>query len=65
MTWTVEEARSVACPKCGAATGAPCTYTGKGSEKAMRQGRSHQARIDVMVPIRRANRHTEGVELIE
>ena len=56
MTWTVEEARSVACPKCGAAVGERCVYTGKGALKANARGRHHQERIDVMVTLRRQSK---------
>lgn len=66
MTWTVDEARGVACPKCGATIGAACTYSGKGSVKAMRIGRSHQERIDVMTPLRRKGwRPDHGSEVID
>lgn len=58
MTWTVTEARSVICSKCGAKIGEPCTYRGRGAEKAVRTGRSHQPRIDAMLAARK--RHKPG-----
>lgn len=32
------------CPTCGAKSGEPCTFTGKGAAKKMRQGRNHESR---------------------
>jgi hypothetical protein len=42
-----EDIRSVICPKCRAESTQPCSYSGKGSQKAMRLGRSHFARMQL------------------
>ena len=67
MTWTIEEARSVPCPKCDAQIAHPCIYTGKKAASRMRAGRSHQERIEVMVNARRAGkRHvSDDFDVIE
>ena len=67
MTWTIDEARSVHCPKCGADAGFACIYTGKKALSRMRAGRSHQDRIEVMVNARRAGKRqvSDDFDVIE
>lgn len=44
--WTRDEIRAVTdCPLCGASKGAACIYIGKGSARAMRLAKNHEARM--------------------